>query len=329
VRRRQFIAGLGSAAAWPVAARAQQTERVRRAGVLIAYPKTDPIAQSSLSAFVQALTSLGWQEGRNIEIQYRWADGGFDQMQKLASELVALRPDIIFAFHGAPVLTALAQETHTIPIVFSGVSDPVGLGFVESLARPGGNITGFAVYHPSFGSKWLDLLRRIAPDIKRIVLIYNPRTSVPELYLPSIEAAAATFATDLVKTPVLDPAEIEPAIAAATYNSGTGLIFLPDTFLIAHRETIISAVARFRVPAIYALHHFVADGGLMSYGSDLDDLNRRSVSYVDRILKGERPADLPVQQPTTFQFVINIKTAKALGLEIPPMLLSLADEVID
>jgi putative ABC transport system substrate-binding protein len=329
VKRREFITLLGGAATWPVAARAQQTDRIRRLAVLVPFPKSDPVAQSVLAAFMPAFSVLGWSEERNIQIDFRWADAGFDQMQTIAKELVALKPDVIFAANGAPVVTALLQETRTMPIVFTGVSDPVGLGFVASLAKPGGNATGFSLYESSLGTKWLEALKRIAPQVRRIVLMYNPRTSVPSLYLPSIEAAAAALAVELRQVQALDPAEIEPVIAALSREEGGGLMLLPDTFTIAHRDRVVGLAAQYRLPAIYPLELFATAGGLMSYGVDVDDLNRRAAGYVDRILKGARPADLPVQQPIKFGLVINVRTAKALGLTVPPSLLASADEVIE
>jgi putative ABC transport system substrate-binding protein len=330
MNRRNFITLLGgAAAAWPVAAGAQQAQRIRRLAVLVPFPKSDPVAQSVLAAFMPAFAALGWSEGRNIQIDFRWADAGFDQMQTFAKELVALKPDVIFAANGAPVVTALLQETHTIPIVFTGVSDPVGLGFVASLAKPDGNVTGFSLYESSVGTKWLEALKRIAPQVRRIVLMYNPRTSVPSLYLPSIEAAAAALAVELRQVEVLDPTEIESAIAALSREEGGGFMLLPDTFTIAHRDRIVALAARYRLPAIYPLEWFATGGGLMSYSVDPDDLNRRAAGYVDRILKGARPADLPVQQPTKYDLVINLKTAKALGLDVSQDLLSIADEVIE
>ena len=329
IRRREFITLLGGAAAWPMVARAQQDGRMRLVGVLVGFPRSDPVGQSGLTAFTQAFQALGWSEGRNVRIEVRLADGGFGDMQKIAKELIPLGPDVIIALTGAPAVKALVQETSTIPIVFTASSDPVGLGFVQSLARPGGNATGFSLYESSVGTKWMEALKRIAPDVSRIALIFNPETSVPTLYLPSIEAAASAFNVQLHKNQVNDPAEIEPVMAAISREPGGGLMSLPDTFLIAHRETIVASAARYRLPAVYPLALFAASGGLMSYGVDLDDLNRRAAVYVDRILKGEKPADLPVQQPTKYDLVINLKTAKTLGLAVPQSLLALADEVIE
>jgi putative ABC transport system substrate-binding protein len=329
MKRREFIAGLGSTAVWPLAVRAQPAEGVRRVGMFIASSKSDLVAQSGVAAFVQALEGLGWWEGRNVSFEFRWADGGFDQIQGIAKELVALRPDVIYTPSGAPGIRALAQETRVIPIVFSGVSDPVAQGFVESLARPGGNATGFSTYEASVGTKWLEALIRIAPDVRRIALILHPQMSSPALYLPSIEAAAVSLKVELHTNPVLDRTEIEPAMAALSREPGGGLIFLPDAFVESHQETIVGLAARYRLPAVYWVRLFVRSGGLMSYGVDADDLSRRAAAYVDRILKGARPAELPVQQPTKYELVINLKTAKALGLTAPPGLLAITDEVIE
>jgi putative ABC transport system substrate-binding protein len=330
MRRRDFIILVGGAATgWSLAAPAQQAERMRRLAVLVPFPKSDPVAQSALAAFMPAFAALGWSEGRNVQVDFRWADAGFDQMQTFAKELVALKPDAIFAANGAPAVTALLQETRTIPIVFTGVSDPVALGFVSSLAKPDGNATGFSLYEPSLGAKWLEALKRIAPQVRRIVLMYNPQTSVPSLYLPSIEAAATALAVELRQVQVLDPAEIEPAVATLSREEGGGLMLLPDIFTIANRDRIVRLAGQYRLPAIYPLKWFATGGGLMSYSVDPDDLNRRAASYVDRILKGAKPADLPVQEPTKFELVINTRTAKALALTVPPSLLAIADEVIE
>ena len=278
---------------------------------------------------MQAFQTLGWWEGRNVSFEFRWADGGFDQIQAIAKELVALRPDVIYASSGAPGIRALAQETRVIPIVFSGVSDPVAQGFVESLARPGGNATGFSLYEASVGTKWLEALNRVAPGVRRIALIFNPQVSSHALYLPSIEAAAASLKVELHTNPVLDSAEIEPSMAALSREPGGGLIFLPDLFVQSHQETIVGLAARYRLPAVYPYRFFVGSGGLISYGVEEDDLSRRAAAYVDRILKGAKPAELPVQLPTKYVLVLNLKTAKALGLTAPPGLLAIADEVIE
>ena len=327
--RRQFIRLLGGAAALPVAARAQQSDPVRRIGVLDAGARSDPQSQGQVSAFEGTLRTLGWADGRNARIDRRWADGEFDRMQASAKELVALQAEVILAFGGAPALRAILQETRTIPIVFTAVSDPVGQGFVESLARPGGNATGFTLYESSLGKKWIELLTRIAPRVRRIALVFNPQTSSAALYLPSIEAAAMSFTVQLVKTPIRDSAELEGAITALGREPGNGLMFVPDNFISAHRELITGLANRYGLPAVYPGRFQTADGGLLSYGVDLLEMNRGAAGYVDRILKGANVADLPVQQPTKFELVINLETAKALGLTVPDTLLALADEVIE
>ena len=330
MRRRDFLTVLGgAAAAWPVVASAQQSDRVRRIGVLNPGARNDPEAQGWDSAFEGTLRTLGWTDGRNAHIDWRWADGEFDRMQASAKELVALQAEVILAFGGAPVLRALLQETRTIPIVFTGVSDPVGQGFVESLARPGGNATGFTLYESSLGKKWIELLTRIAPRVRRIALVFNPQTSSAALYLPSIEAAAMSFAVQLVKTPIRDSAELEGAITALGREPGNGLMFVPDNFISAHRELITGLANRYGLPAVYPGRFQTANGGLLSYGVDLLEMNRGAAGYVDRILKGANAADLPIQQPTKFELVINLKTAKALGLTVPSSLLSRADEIIE
>jgi putative ABC transport system substrate-binding protein len=329
MRRREFITLLGGAAAWPVTARAQQGEGVRRVGALIPLARDDPEAQAWVAAFDGSLRALGWIDGRNARLDLRWADGEFDQMQILAKDLIALRPEVVLAVGGAPGLRALLQETRTIPIVFTGVSDPVGLGFVESLARPGGNATGFSIYESSVGSKWVEMLKRVAPQVGRIALVFNPQTSSTALYLSTIEAAATSLAMELVKVPVRDSAELEAAIATFGREPGNGLMFPPDNFLIAHRALIAVLAARYRLPAVYPGRWQVAEGGLISYGVDVVEMLRQAAGYVDRILKGAKPSELPVQQPTKFELIINLKTAKALGLTIPPSVLAIADEVIE
>ena len=330
IRRREFIATLGSAlVALRLAARAQPGDRVRRIGVLMGAPENDPGGKAYFSAFTQALADLGWTEGRNMRIDLRLAGGDINRIRALAQELVGLQPEVILAFGGAPALRAILQETRTIPIVFTAVSDPIGQGFVESLARPGGNATGFTLYESSLGKKWIELLTRIAPRVRRIALVFNPQTSSAALYLPSIEAAAMSFTVQLVKTPIRDSAELEGAITALGREPGNGLMFVPDNFISAHRELITGLANRYGLPAVYPGRFQTADGGLLSYGVDLLEMNRGAAGYVDRILKGAHVADLPVQQPTKFELVINLKTAKALGLTVPDTLLALADEVIE
>jgi putative tryptophan/tyrosine transport system substrate-binding protein len=331
MRRREFIAGLGSAAAWPTVARAQQSGRMRQIGVLVGSAERDPVIQSRMSAFQQALLQLGWSDGRNVQINWRWGAGNGDRIRAHAAELVGLKPDLIFAAN-TPVVAALRQETSTIPIVFVTVDDPVASGFVESLARPGGNITGFTNYlDTSIAGKWVELLKEIAPGVKRVSVMYNPETAPARGtdYLRHIQTAATSSAIEATSAPVHNEAEIESAIIALSDKPGSGLIVMADIFNTVHRGRTISLAARYRVPAIYALRFFVAEGGLMSYGIDTQEQFRRAAGYVDRVLKGEKPRDLPVQGSTRYEFVINLKTAKALGLEVPAKLLTIADEAIE
>jgi putative ABC transport system substrate-binding protein len=329
MRRREFITLLGGAAAWPIAARGQQNERVRRIGVLLPYAREDSIANSGVAEFLHAFEAFGWTQGRNVEIDFRWADGSFERMQALARELVSLQPDVILASNGAPSARAVAQATNVIPIVFTAVSDPVALGLVESLTHPGGNLTGFSLYESSLGSKWVEGLKRIAPEVRRVALMFNPETSVPALYFAAIESAAAKLALELSQNPVVNPAAIQAAMEDLSRRPGGGLLLLPDTFLIAHREMIVEWAASYRLPAVYPIGEFTAAGGLMSYGVDLQDVNRRAAAYVDRILRGAKPADLPVQQPIKFELVINLRAAKAIGLTVPDSLIALADQVLE
>ena len=327
--RRQLITLLGGAAAtWPLAARAQQAERVRRIGVLMSLAEDDPEDRQRRAAFQQALRQLGWIEGGNLRIDYRWYGGDLAPARALAKELVELEPDLIVAT-ATPALTALALQMRPIPIVFVAVSDPVGQGFVASLARPGGNATGLTFFEFSVVGKMLEVLKQIAPGISRVALASNPDNLANLPFLRAIETAAPTLATELTKVPLRSAAEIEPALATIARQGGNGLMCLPDPFTNAHRDLIVRLAARYRLPAIYFLRSFVAAGGLVSYGIDVTDLFRRGAPYVDRILKGAKPADLPVQQPTKFELAINLKTAKALGIEVPPMLLATANEVIE
>ncbi len=320
MRRRDFITLLGGAAvAWPLFARAQQPNRVRRIGVLMAYGETDAEAKVELSGFTQGLAELGWTDGRNVRIDVRWAAGKIERIQMFAKELVDLQPDAILA-HGTPVTAALQRETRTIPIVFVTVSDPVGSGFVAGLPRPGGNITGFINLEAGMGGKWLELLTEIAPGVKRVAAMFNPDTApyVRSYYLPAFEAAARSFKVTPIVAPVHSDAEIETVIASLGREPGGGLVVMPDTFTVVHRAPIILLAARNNVPAVYWITMAAKDGGLLSYGPDLGDLFRRAAPYVDRILKGEKPAELPVQVPTKFEMALNVKTAKALGLAVPP-----------
>jgi putative ABC transport system substrate-binding protein len=327
-RRREFIAGLGGAAVWPSVARAQQRDRVRRVGVLIGGDETDPVRKTYVSAFTQALADLGWTDGRNMRMDLRRGRDDINRIRALAQELVGLQPDIILTSGTAPT-AALQRETQTIPIVFASVSDPVASGIVARLDRPTGNITGFASYEALLGGKWFELLSEIAPGLKRAAIMFNPDTAPVSAYMPSFETAARSLKVAPIITPVHSDAEIETAIIALGHEPGGGLVVMTDVFTIAHRAPIILAAARNSVPAVYALPEFARDGGLLSYGPDLVDPFRRAASYVDRILRGEKPGDLPVQFPTKFEMVLNLKTAKALGLAVPPSILLRADEVIE
>jgi putative ABC transport system substrate-binding protein len=329
IGRREFIALLGGAAAWPLAARAQQGDRVRHIGVLIAGDENDPPWKTRLSAFAQALAALGWTDGRNVRTDLRWA-GPDDiyRIRALAQELVGLQPDIILV-SGTPATAALQRETRTIPIVLPGVSEPVASGFVAKLNQPGGNITGFALYEPSLGGKWLELLSEIAPGLKRAAIMFNPDTVTASAYIPSVETAARSLKIVPIIAPVHSEVEIETAIIALGREPGGGLVVIPDIFTSVHRAPIILAAARNKVPAVYTPSEAARDGGLLSYGVDQVDIFRRAANYVDRILRGEKPGDLPVQFPTKFEMVLNLKTAKALGLTVPQSILLRADEVIE
>jgi putative ABC transport system substrate-binding protein len=327
MRRREFIAGLGSAAAWPVVVRAQQGDRVRRIGVLMSGDENDPVWKTRLSAFTQALADLGWTDGRNMRTDLRSGGSDANRIRALAQELVGLQPDIIVT-DGISATLAPQQETRTIPIVFATVLDPVASGVVPRLDRPSGNITGFGGLEASLGGKWLELLSKIAPGLKLAATMFNPDTSFASALMPSFETAARSLKVVPIIAPVHSNVEIETAIIALGREPGGGLVVIPDTFMVAHRASIISAAARNNVPAVYYLSAFAIDGGLLSYGADRVDLFRRAANYVDRILRGAKPAELPVQLPTKFEFVINLKTAKALGLTIPETLLATADEVI-
>jgi putative ABC transport system substrate-binding protein len=329
LRRRAFIAALGGAAAWPLAARAQQGDRVRRIGVLMPANENDPAAKTYVSAFTQGLADLGWADGRNVRMDLRWTSADINRIRAHAQELVGLQPDIIVTW-GTPASVALQRETRTIPIVFAGVSDPVASGIVARLDRPSANITGFADFgEPSLGGKWLELLSEIASGLNRAAIMFNPDTSPASTFIPSLETAARSLKVVPITTPVHTDVEIETAITALGREPGGGLVVMPDLFTIAHRAPIILAAARNNVPAVYPHSFFARDGGLLSYGPDLIDNFRRAASYVDRILRGEKPGDLPVQLPTKFEMILNLKTAKALGLAVPPSIRLLADEVIE
>jgi putative tryptophan/tyrosine transport system substrate-binding protein len=328
MKRREFIAGLAATAAWPLVVRAQQSDRIRCIGVLMGGDENDPVRKTYVSTFTQALAGLGWTEGRNMRMDVRW--GGFDtnRMQAFAKELVSLQPDIILA-DVTPAAVALRRETQTIPIVLAGVNDPVASGLVARLDRPGGNITGFAGSEATLGGKYLELLSEIAPGIKRAAIMFNPDNPSTSIFMPSLVTAARSLKVVPIPAPVHSDEEIETAITALGSEPGGGLVAIGDIFIYAHRTAIISAAARNNVPAVYAVSDFAREGGLLSYGVDLVDPWRRAGSYVDRILRGAKPGDLPVQFPTKYWLAVNLKTAKALGLTIPPNLLTLADEVIE
>ena len=328
IRRREFIAGLGGAAAWPLAALAQQPDRARRIAFLHPLAENDPEAQARMAVLREGLAQLGWTE-RNVQIEHRFAAGDFAQMQEYAAEVVGSTPDVIVA-NSTPALAALKQATRTIPIVFAVVNDPVGQGFVASLARPGGNITGFSFVDFPLVGKWVEMLTEIAPGVKRITLVFNPRTApYYPAFLRDLGGAAATLGAELSATPVRDEAEIEAAVSAFAHSTGGGLIAATDPFLNAHRALIIATAEQHRVPVIYGFQYVVREGGLISYGPDALDIVRRSASYVDRVLRGARPEELPVQAPIKLELVINLKTARVLDLTIPRNLLALADEVIE
>jgi putative tryptophan/tyrosine transport system substrate-binding protein len=328
LQRREFITLLGgAAAAWPLAARAQQSERVRRIGVLMGLPANDSGGRSEVAALKQGLEELGWIDGRNLEIRYSWPGGGADLIQAAAKELVGLPCDVIVA-RSTPVTAAVLKETRTIPIVFVVVVDPVGSGFVQSFARPGGNVTGFQNYEFTMVGKWLQLLQEIAPRMRSIAYLHNP-TTAPSGFLLALKRVAPSIAVQLVSAPVQSSAEIDATFAELARESGAGLLMVPDIWLAANREQIVGLAAKHGLPAIYGSRLDSTGLGLMSYGPVTPDLFRRAAGYVDRILKGEKPADLPVQAPVKYELVINLKTAKALGLDVPATLLARADEVIE
>jgi ABC-type uncharacterized transport system substrate-binding protein len=331
MRRREFITGLGSAAAWPLPSRAQQGDRMRRVGVLMQNDETDPEANSWLSRFTQGLGELGWTDDHNLRMVVRWAAADVGRMRMFAKELVGLQPDVILVM-STPATAALQRETRTIPIIFAAISDPVGSGFVAGLPRPGGNITGFISYEASLAGKWLELLTEIAPAVKRVAIMFNPETTSPgggTYYLPAFEAGARSVKVEPITALVHSDAEIAAAINSLGREPGGGLVVMPDSFMIVHRALTISLATQNNVPAVYWHSVYARDGGLLAYGSDFGDIFRRAAAYVDRILRGEKPADLPVQVPTKFEMVINLKTAKALGLSVPQSILLRADEVIE
>jgi len=327
MKRREFITLLGgAAAAWPLAARAQQPGK--RIGILMSLAADDWQGQARVAAFIQRLRELGWTEGRNVRIETRWAAGNPANTRKFAAELVALAPDVIFG-SGGTVVGALLQETSTVPIVFTGVADPVGGGLVTSLARPGGNATGFTAFEYGTSGKWLELLKEIAPSVKRVAVLRDSGIAQGIGQFGAIQSLGPSLGFEVTPVNVREASEIERDIAAFARGSNGGLIITGAGTAIVHRELIVRLAARYKLPATYFERFFVAGGGLMSYGPDLLDAHRRVADYVDRILKGEKPADLPVQAPTKYELVINLKTAKALGLDVPPTLLARADEVIE
>jgi putative ABC transport system substrate-binding protein len=333
MRRRTFITLLGGAAAapamiWPLAARAQQGERMRRIGVLMTTAANDTEGQARIAAFQQVLQQSGWTDGRNVRIDTRWSAGNADDFRKYAAELVALAPDVILAT-GTPSVAPLLQVTRTMPIVFVLIVDPVGAGYVDSLARPGGNATGFLMFEYSLSGKWLELLKQIAPSVTRVAVLRDPTLPSGTGQFGAIQAVAPSLGVEVSPINVRDAGEIERAVTAFARSSNAGLIMTASALAVVHRDLIVTLAARHKLPAVWYERFFVTGGGLISYGPDFVDQYRRAAGYVDRILKGEKPADLPVQAPTRYELVINLKTAKTLGLEVPAMLLARADEVIE
>jgi putative ABC transport system substrate-binding protein len=328
MRRRKFITLLGGAAAWPLAAAAQQTDRVRRVGALGALAADDPEGQARLAAFREGLQQLGWIDGRNVRIDSRWGAGDADDIRKNAKELVALAPDVILAT-GSAAMGPLQQLTRTVPVVFVLVPDPVGAGYIDSLAHPGGNATGFTIFEFAIGAKWLELLKEIVLGLKRAAVLRDPAISSGLGLFGAIQSAAPSLGLEVSAVNVRDAGEIERAVSSFARSPNGGLIVTPSALAGVHRKLIIALAAQHKLPAIYYERYYVKDGGLISYGADFHDQFRSAASYVDRILKGEKPADLPVQAPTKYQRVINLKTTKALGLTVPPSLLARADEVIE
>jgi putative tryptophan/tyrosine transport system substrate-binding protein len=330
IRRRDLVIALGSvAAAWPQVARAQQPERMRHLGVLSSLAETDPEAQVWDAAFRKRLLELGWIDGRSVHIDYRWGAGSVDRMRLFARELIQLNPDALVTI-STPATAALQAETRTIPIVFAWVSDPIGSGFVSSLAHPGGNITGFLNIETSVVGKWLTLMHDIAPQVSRIGFLYNPQTApYAPYYLDTFRAASPTLSIEAIDAPVHSTEEVGAVLTKIGDEAGAGLFVMSDTSMIVYRKTIYALAERYRLPTMYPYRVFAAEGGLMSYGVDVADLLRGAASYIDRILRGEKPNELPVQQPTRFELVVNAKTAKMLGLTIPTSMLVAAEEVIE
>ena len=329
IRRREFITLVGGAAvAWPLAARAQQSKKVRRIGVLMNLAADDPESQRRMTAFVQELQQLGWTDGRDVQIDARWSAGEPERLRKNAAEIVALAPDVILA-EGSASLAPLLQMTRVISVVFTIVPDPVGAGFVDSLARPGGNATGFSQFEYGLSGKWVELLKEIAPHVTRAAVLREPGLTAGVAQFAALQAVAPSLGVELVALNVRDGAQIERSVAAFARSSSDGMIVTSSPLAAVHRKLIVALAARHKLPAVYAVRYMTAAGGLLSYGPDFVDQYRRAADYVDRILKGEKPADLPVQAPTRYELAINLQTAKALGLDVPPMLLARADEVIE
>ena len=327
MKRREFITLLGGASAWPVAARGQEAERMRRIGVLM-NTEENPDQQSSLAAFLQGLQQLGWTDGRNVRVDTRWGGGDASSIRRNAEDMVALAPDVIVATGNAS-MGPLLQATRTVPIIFNNVADPVGAGFVDSLARPGGNVTGFFQFEYSLSGKWLELLKQIAPQVTRAAVLRDPAITAGVGQFAIIQSVAPSVGVDVSAINMRDAGEIERAITAFAGSPNGGLILTASALAVVHRELIIALAARHKLPAIYYRRYYAASGGLISYGYDIVDQFRGAAGYVDRILRGEKPADLPVQGPTKYELVINLKTAKTLGLVVPPTLLARADEVIE
>jgi ABC-type uncharacterized transport system substrate-binding protein len=329
MRRRDFITGIaGSAAAWPVAARAQQAGGLRRVGVFMRLSESDPVTKGYLAAFADGLAPLGWSQSRNLQLILRFSGGDDTMANAAAADLVRQKPEVIVS-HGTETSRIMQQHTPTIPIVFTTVTDPVGSGLVESLARPGGHTTGFTNFEFSMAGKWLELLKEVAPAVKNIAILYNPKNAGMPGQLRAIALAAPALGLQVTDAKVNDGGDIERALNALAQTPNAGFVVLPDNLVIHNRALIVGMAVRHRLPAVFSDRFNIRIGGLLSYGADTDDLYRRAASYVDRILRGEKPSGLPVQQPTKFELVVNLKTAKALGLEVPPTLLARADEVIE
>jgi putative tryptophan/tyrosine transport system substrate-binding protein len=331
MQRRKFIALIvGAAISWPFAIRAQQPTERRRLGILLSYEEGNPAAQKLLAAFREALAKLGWTEGKNIEFEYRWVGTNTSLMQSAAKELVTLQPDLIVVPGSSPVTALLLRQTRTIPILFVNIVDPVGQGFVASLSRPGGNATGLVNLETSMAGKWLELLKAVMPRAARVAIPFNPATSpYADLYLDYFKSTAPSFGIEVIAAPIADVTAFEVVVAAQARAPNTGIVLMPSAFMSAHAIEFAEITTRYRVPTIYSLRSFPEAGGLLSYGNDIIDNYRRAATFVDRILKGEKPSELPVQFPTKFELVINLKTAKTLGLTVPPTLQASADEVIE